>query len=118
MLLKTIAAGLGAACLFALPAVAFEIVTDDSGFAPPVFFADDPDGDGATAPTGNPFITSLGPFEYRTPKDAFDEGYSYSGYSFEDEKLAEHVDEAKVDAPAPQADATAPTKITPRPTPR
>jgi hypothetical protein len=114
VILKTIGAALGAACLFALPAYAFDIITDSSGFAAPVFFASDPDGsDADTATTGNPFTTSLGPYEYKTPEDAFDESYSFSGYSFEDEKLADHSDEAKAeDTPAEKA-ALAPAKRAP-----
>jgi hypothetical protein len=115
VILKTLGAALGAACLFALPAYAFEIITDSSGFAAPVFFASDPDGSDADATTGNPFITSLGAYEYKTPVDAFDESYSYSGYSFEDEKLADHSDEAKTEdqpaaEPAPAAKKQAPLK--------
>ena len=109
MKLKTLAAAFGAGCLFALPAYAFEIITDNSGFAAPVFFADDPDGDGGSTASGNPFITSLGPFEYHTPDSAFDDSYSFSGYSFEDEKLAVHADDAKADA-RPADKTAAPTK--------
>ena len=100
---KTIAAALGAAVLFALPAYAFEIVTDSSGFAAPIFFADDPDGTATTPAAGNPFITSLGPYEYRTPDDTFDKSYSYSGYSFEDEKLSDTSVEAQIEAEQPIA---------------
>jgi hypothetical protein len=113
MIFKTTAAALGAACFFVLPAAyAFDIVADNSGFAPPVFFASDPGADDAdAAPVGNPFITALGPYEYRTPADAFDEGFSYSGYAFEDEKLADHSGDAKAAQEAPAAPKPAIAKL-------
>ena len=113
MIVKTFAAALGAACLFALPGYAFEIITDNSGFAAPVFFASDPDGSDADSTPGNPFISSLGPFEYHTPADAFDDSYSYSGYSFEDEKLADHSAEAKTEEQPAQKAAPAVLKQAP-----
>jgi len=88
-----VAAFAAACCLGAQAAFAFEIVTDNSGLTAQRFFAEDPDGDAGT-PVGNQFAnSSLGPYEYHVPEDAFPEGYSYSGFGFEDEGLARHDDD-------------------------
>jgi len=91
---KLAVAAFAAACCVGVPAAfAFEIVTDNSGLTAQRFFAEDPDGD-ADARVGNRFAnTSLGPYEYHVPEDAFPEGYSYSGFGFEDEALAKHDDD-------------------------
>ena len=97
---KLAVAAFAAACCAGVPAAfAFEIVTDNSGLTAQRFFAEDPDSDGS-APVGNQFVNAtLGPYEYHVPEDAFPEGYSYSGFGFEDEGLAKHDDDkAKADA--------------------
>jgi len=102
---KLVVAAFAAACCAGVPAAfAFEIVTDNSGLTAQRFFAEDPDGD-ANTPVGNQFAnSSLGPYEYHVPKDAFSDGYSYSGFGFEDEGLAKHDDDKA------QADATSEAK--------
>jgi hypothetical protein len=98
---KLIAVAFVAGCFAAVPAAfAFEIVTDNSGLTAGRFFAEDPDGADGSTPVGNQFAnSSLGPYEYHVPEDAFPEGFSYSGYGFEDEALARHDDEqAKTEA--------------------
>src|SRR6185295_3871763 len=101
---KVVAAAFGLTCFIALPvAYAFEIVTNDSGMAAPIFFTGNPDGgdsDASDAWGGSPFVNDLNPFEYRVPEGAF-EGYSYSGYSFADDKPAQPAADAKDDAKAP-----------------
>ena len=84
------AAGLSAAS-------AFEIVTAQSGFVAPIRLLDDPDDQSGGTPTINEFTSSASEPAYRTPKDAFDKSFSYSGYGFEDEALADHSgdDQAK-----------------------
>lgn len=91
-------ASFAVACAAGLSAAnAFEIVSDNSGFIAPGSLLSDPDDQSDGSPSINEFTSSAGLTTYHVPADAFDEGFSYSGYAFEDEVLAKHPadDQAK-----------------------